>query len=49
MSTISSIFTFLGYKEDEVVKEVSEELASRLNRKVVVVAGMHWEGLQDEE
>ncbi|RLB08239.1 MAG: hypothetical protein DRG50_00450 [Deltaproteobacteria bacterium] len=48
MSATSSVFTFLGHKEDIVVKEISEGLASKLNRKVVVVAGMHWEGLQDE-
>ena len=44
----SSVFTFPGHKEDVVAKAMSEELARELNRKVVVVAGMHWEGLQDE-
>ncbi|GAG80591.1 unnamed protein product [marine sediment metagenome] len=44
----SSVFTFLGHKEDVVAKEMSEELASKLNGKVVVVARMHWEGLQGE-
>jgi len=27
---------------------MSEELARKLKRKVVVVAGMHWEGMEDE-
>ena len=48
ISATSSVFTFLGHKEDVVAKAMSEELAKRLNRNVVVVAGMHWEGLQDE-
>jgi len=48
VSATSSVFTFLGHKEDVVAKEMSEELARNLNRKVVVVAGMHWENLHDE-
>ena len=48
ISATSSAFTFLGHKEDVVVKAMSEELARELNRKVVVVAGMHWEDLRDE-
>ncbi len=48
ISATSSAFTFLGHKEDVVAKAMSEELARKLNRKVVVVAGMHWKGLQDE-
>ena len=49
ISATSSVFTFLGHKEDVVAKAMSEELAKRLNRNVVVVAGMHWEELQDEK
>ena len=48
ISATSSVFTFLGHKEDVVAKEMSEESARKLNRKVVVVAGMHWEKLHDE-
>ncbi|MBE9571586.1 MAG: hypothetical protein IMF11_13240 [Proteobacteria bacterium] len=38
----------MGHKEDVVAKKMSEESARKLNRKVVVVAGMHWEKLHDE-
>ena len=48
-SATGSVFTFLGHKEDVVAKAVAEDLAKALNRKVVVVAGMHWEGLQEAE
>jgi gallate decarboxylase subunit D len=41
----ASVFTFLSHKEDEIAKPMAQELARRLNRKVVVVAGMHWQGL----
>ncbi len=48
-SATSSVFTFPGHKEDVTVKLVSEALSGRLNRKVVVVAGIHWDRLQPEE
>lgn len=48
VSATSSVFTFVGHKEDVVAKGMAEELARRLQRKVVVIAGMHWEGLPDE-
>ncbi len=49
VSATSSVFTFRGHKEDMVAKGMSEELSRKLNKRVVVVAGMHWEGLKDEE
>ena len=49
ISATSSVFTFLGHKEDEIAKLMSEELAKNLNRKVVVVAGIHWDGLKTGE
>jgi hypothetical protein len=48
ISATSSVFTFLGHKEDVVAKTMSEELARELSRNVVVIAGMHWEELEDE-
>ena len=42
-SATSSNFTFLGHKEDTVVKKTSEILATRLRRNVVVTAGIHWD------
>jgi gallate decarboxylase subunit D len=47
-SATSSVFTFLSHKEDEIVKPMAEELAKRLNRKVVVVAGIHWDWISPE-
>jgi gallate decarboxylase subunit D len=45
----SSNFTFTGHKEDLLVKEVSETIASSLRKNVVVTAGMHWEALKPRE
>lgn len=44
-SATASVFCYVGHKEDQLVKEVSEILASELNTKVVVVAGLHWDNL----
>ncbi|MCX5816887.1 MAG: hypothetical protein NTX75_11715 [Proteobacteria bacterium] len=48
-SATSSTYTYIGHKEDAVVKTMSEEIAKRLNKKVVVVAGIHWDELSMEE
>lgn len=45
----SSVYTFLGHKEDVVAKFMSEELAKKLGRNTVVAAGIHWDGLTDAE
>jgi gallate decarboxylase subunit D len=49
ISATSSVFTYVGHKEDVVAKAVSEELTRRLGRNTVVVAGIHWDGLTEED
>ena len=44
-SATASVLTFVGHKEDEVVKMAAERLAAALGTHVVVAAGMHWDGL----
>jgi hypothetical protein len=48
-SATSSTFTFLGHKEDTLVKEISERLATRLRKNVVVTAGLHWDSITPQE
>ncbi len=48
-SATSSNFTFIGHKEDLLVKKISERLAAQLRRNVVVVAGIHWDGITSRE
>ncbi|HUJ69073.1 MAG TPA: hypothetical protein VLW86_06095 [Syntrophorhabdales bacterium] len=48
-SATSSVFTFLGHKEDAPAKALSEALSSRLKKKVVVVAGIHWDNARPED
>ncbi len=47
-SATASVLTFLGHKEDGVVKMASERLAAALGTHVVVTAGIHWDGLSTE-
>jgi hypothetical protein len=48
-SATSSNFTFVGHKEDTLVKKISEKLAARSRRNVVVTAGLHWDGVTSNE
>jgi len=48
-SATSSNFTFIGHKEDALVKKISEALATRLRTNVVAVAGIHWDALTPQE
>jgi hypothetical protein len=48
-SATSSNFTFAGHKEDRLVKEVSELIAARLHKNVVVTAGLHWDALKAKD
>ena len=45
ISATSSVYTYAGHKEDVLSKSISERLSKELNRKTVVVAGMHWDKL----
>ena len=47
-SASASVFCFVGHKEDDLAKAVSEKLASALNTSVVVTAGIHWDNLDVE-
>ncbi|MEN8243466.1 MAG: hypothetical protein ABFS43_01040 [Thermodesulfobacteriota bacterium] len=44
-SSTASVFTYVGHKEDELAKAVSEIMAAVLKTKVVVTAGIHWDNL----
>ena len=48
-SATCSVLTYLGHKEDEIVKLVAEHLSAVLDTHVVVTAGIHWDGLDQNE
>lgn len=41
ISSTTSVFALVGHKEDELAKKMAGKLASALNRKVVLTAGIH--------
>lgn len=45
MSATASVFAYVGHKEDDLAKAAAEVLSAALNARVVVTAGMHWEGI----
>ena len=47
-ATASSVFCFIGHKEDELAKAASEILAAALNTQVVVTAGIHWDNIDEK-
>ena len=49
LAASSSVFTYVGHKEDVVAKAVSEDLTRRTGRNTVVAAGIHWDGLSPEK
>ncbi len=47
-SATASVICFLGHKEDELAKAASEMIAAKLNTRVVVTAGIHWDNLSED-
>jgi hypothetical protein len=45
ISSTTSVFALVGHKEDELAKKMAGKLASALNRKVVLTAGIHVDNL----
>ena len=48
MSATASVICYLGHKDDDLAKTAAETLAAAFNTKVVVTAGIHWDGLSQE-
>lgn len=48
ISASTSVFCYVGHKEDEIARFLAQNLAAGLKRKVVVTAGMHWDELSPE-
>ena len=48
-SVTTSVITLPSHKEDIVAKIMSENIAKALNKKVVVVAGIHFDNLSKDD
>lgn len=47
-SATTSVFCYVGHKEDALAKQAAERMAVALETKVVVTAGIHWANLPEE-
>ncbi len=45
----SSVITTPAHREDRVVKDAAEKLAKKLDKTVVIVAGIHYDNITKEE
>jgi len=48
ISSTSSVYNFVGHKDQAIAQRVSEGLSAELNRHVVVVAGFHVDAISTE-
>ncbi len=48
MSATSSVYNLPGHKDQVIAQRVSEALASKLNRNVVVMAGFHSDRINEK-
>lgn len=47
LSATVSTFNFTGHKDDEVANLIACSVARRLNKRVVVVCGLHFDNVSD--
>ena len=48
ISSTSSVYNFVGHKDQVIAQRVSEILSAQLNRHVVVIAGFHVDNISTE-
>ncbi|MFZ2331243.1 MAG: hypothetical protein WAW45_06590 [Atribacterota bacterium] len=49
ISSSTSVFTFIGHKEDEIAKEVAESITKATKRNTVAIIGLHIERATKED
>lgn len=49
ISSSTSILTITGHKDDIAARYLSENLAARLNKNVVVICGIHYDAITADE
>jgi hypothetical protein len=47
-SATASVFCLVGHKDDIVAKEAAEKISSELNTNVTVMAGIHFDDIDEE-
>lgn len=49
ISCTSSVMNLIGHKDEEVGREAAEAIAKKLNKKVVLICGIHYDNLSRQE
>jgi DNA-directed RNA polymerase specialized sigma subunit len=49
ISCTSSVMNLIGHKDEEVGREAAEAISKKLNKRVVLVCGIHYDGLSRQE
>ena len=48
ISATSSVYNFVGHKDQVIAQRIAEVLSAQLNKHVVVVAGFHIDEISEE-
>lgn len=49
ISCTSSVLNIVGHKDEEVGREVAEAITKGLSKKVMLVCGIHYDGLREND
>jgi len=47
VSATTSVFCYVGHKDDMIAKEAAETISAALDRNVTVTAGIHWDDIDE--
>jgi hypothetical protein len=49
LSSTISTYVFIGHKDDIIANKIAHEISKRMNKKVVVIAGIHFHHLSEKD
>lgn len=49
LSSTISTYVFIGHKDDIIANKIAHEISKRMNKKVVVIAGIHFHHLSKKD
>ncbi len=49
LSSTVSTYVFIGHKDDIIANKIAHEISKRMNKKVVVIAGIHFHHLSERD
>jgi len=49
LSSTVSTYVFIGHKDDIIANKIAHDISKRMNKKVVVIAGIHFHHLSERD